>query len=259
MEFTDQLGRTINLSKPPKRIVSLVPSQTELLVDLGLEQELVGITKFCIHPRHLLSNKKLVGGTKQLKLDVIAQLNPDLILANKEENKEEDIQELSQSFPVWVTDIDTVESGLAMIQQVGQLTGKTGEAGELVSKIARSMEQLPGTTNHSSVYLIWDKPMMGVGNETYINDCMRRAGFRNSLSHLRRYPELSLETIQELKPEFIFLSSEPYPFGIRHVRQYQERFKHSKVVLVDGEMFSWYGSRMLKAANYFKKLREEIL
>lgn len=259
MEFTDQLGRTINLSKLPERIVSLVPSQTELVFDLGLEQELVGITKFCIHPSHLLRDKKIVGGTKQLKPDEIARLKPDLILANKEENREEDILELSKSFPVWVSDVDSVKSGLAMIRQVGQLTGKKLEAGNLAEAIEQAFNQLPFSPDYSAIYLIWDRPMMGVGGDTYISDCMEKAGFSNSLGQMKRYPEIQLETLQELKPDFVFLSSEPYPFGLTHLVRLQEKLQHSKVVLVDGEMFSWYGSRMLDAAKYFRKLRTEIV
>lgn len=259
MQCTDQLGRMLDLPYPPQRIVSLVPSQTELLVDLGLEEQLVGITKFCVHPRRLLGSKKIVGGTKQLKLDQIARLQPDLILANKEENREEEVQALSRKFPVWISDVDSVASSVAMIRSVGAMTGREEKANQMAEQIESEFSALGITGKTSAIYLIWEKPMMAVGGQTFISDCMEKAGFCNALAHLTRYPEIEIAAIQALEPAFLFLSTEPYPFKESHVEDIQRQFMRTKVVLVDGEMFSWYGSRMLKAAAYFKKLRQEIL
>ena len=259
MQCTDQLGRILDLPFPPQRIVSLVPSQTELLVDLGLEEQLVGITKFCVHPRRLLSSKKIVGGTKHLKLDEIARLQPDLILANKEENREEEVLALSREFPVWISDVDSVVSGLAMIRSVGAMTGREEKANQMIDQIEKGFSTLEFKGRPSAIYLIWEKPMMAVGGQTFISDCMEKAGFCNALAHLKRYPEIEIDDIQALEPDFLFLSTEPFPFKKNHVEDFRRQFMHTKVVLVDGEMFSWYGSRMLKASTYLKKLREEIL
>lgn len=259
MQCVDQLKRILDIPFPPRRIVSLVPSQTELLADLGLDEELKGITRYCIHPRQLLTSKQIIGGTKQLRLDRIAQLQPDLILANKEENRAEDIEILSRDYPVWVSDIDNLNSALDMIRSVGVLCGKTEKANLLANKIEQEFTALRPDPIPTAIYLIWKKPIMVAGGQTFINDCLTRAGFRNLLAHQNRYPEIHLEAIRDMSPDFIFLSSEPYPFGIRHVKAFQELFSSSAVHLVDGEMFSWYGSRMLKAPNYYKTLREKIL
>jgi ABC-type Fe3+-hydroxamate transport system substrate-binding protein len=259
MECTDQLGRKLELPFPAQRIISLVPSQTELLVDLGLEEKIVGVTKFCVHPKRLLESKKIVGGTKQLKLHEIARLQPDLILANKEENREEDVMALSREFPVWISDVDTVASGVAMIRSVGVMTDKEKRANRMADRIESAFSALDFKERPKAIYLIWERPMMAVGGQTFISDCMEKAGFRNALVDLTRYPEIEKADIQRLAPDFLFLSTEPYPFKRRHVEAFQQQFKHSKVVLVDGEMFSWYGSRMLKAATYFKNLRQKIL
>src|ERR1700741_3198050 len=109
MHFIDQTGRKISIPQIPQRIISLVPSQTELLFDLGLDKEVVGITKFCVHPPEWFQTKTRVGGTKQLKIDLIKQLQPDLIIANKEENVKEQIEELEKHFPVWISDVNNLE------------------------------------------------------------------------------------------------------------------------------------------------------
>ena len=110
----DQLGTQHTFEKTPLRIVSLVPSQTELLYDLGLEDNIVGITKFCVHPFHFKATKTIVGGTKTIKFDKIKALQPDIIICNKEENTKEIVEELSQICPVWVTDILMIEDNLQM-------------------------------------------------------------------------------------------------------------------------------------------------
>src|SRR5689334_18071707 len=122
--FTDQIGRTISLNKTPRRIISLVPSQTELLYDLGLSDEVVGITKFCVHPEEWFRNKPRVGGTKQLNMDIIHHLQPDLVIANKEENVREQVEELASHYPVWVSDINNPDDAYWMMKELGSITGK---------------------------------------------------------------------------------------------------------------------------------------
>jgi ABC-type Fe3+-hydroxamate transport system substrate-binding protein len=252
MEFTDQLNRTIFLPKPPERIISLVPSQTELLVDLGLEEKLVGVTKFCVHPGHLRKSKALVGGTKNYRFDVIDSLKPDLIIGNKEENDQAGIERLAEKYPVWLSDVFDLKDSLRMIFDLGEITGTKGKATEIISGIEKSFAQ-PIAKKGSCVYLIWESPKMAVGKDTYIDSMLSVAGFEN-LVKKSRYPELSEEELTMFSPDYLLLSSEPFPFKEKHIETFQKHMPSSKIKLVDGELFSWYGSRLLQAAAYFKVL-----
>src|SRR5690554_1177583 len=252
MDYKDQMGRRVLLGKRPERIVSLVPSQTELLVDMGLEEQLVGITKFCIHPEGLRKKKAIVGGTKNFHFDKIEALKPDLIIGNKEENYQEGIERLSEQFPVWMSDIYDLEDALEMMALLGEITNREASGREIISKIRSGFEKkfpFKGT----AIYLIWQEPMIAVGSNTFIDDLLQRAGFTNLISK-ERYPEISKEEILSLKPDFLLLSSEPYPFGAKHQVAYQQLFPDANVQLVDGEMFSWYGSRLIGTGDYFKDL-----
>lgn len=258
--FTDQTGRKIVLDKTPQRIISLVPSQTELLYDLGLENEVVGITKFCIHPHQWFSTKTRVGGTKRVKMDSIHRLQPDLIIANKEENVKEQIEELEKNYPVWVSDVNNLENAYKMIEETGSITKKEQQAGKIVLRIKEQFGNLktrnpkPGT-----VYLIWQNPYMTVGSDTFIHSMLEAAGYENIYADKTRYPEVTIEEIKTLNPELLLLSSEPFPFKQKHIEEIKARGIKTQIVLADGELFSWYGSRMLKAAAYFKKLQDEII
>jgi len=249
------LGNSITLNHPPRRIISLVPSQTELLYDLGLNEEVVGITKFCVHPDEWFRSKKKVGGTKTVHIDVIKSLSPDLIIANKEENTKEQIEELSAKFSVWVSNIQTVEDGLRMIHEVGILVGKTETAQQLTSEIRSGFAQLKKVNMPMRVaYFIWRKPWMCAGGDTFISDIIKKIGWDNVLAEEPRYPEISLEQLIGRKPDIVLLSSEPYPFKDTHIAEIKATLPNASVLLVDGEMFSWYGSRMKKAVPYFEKL-----
>lgn len=260
--FTDQLSRTIVLTGRPERIVSLVPSQTELLYSLGLNETVVGVTKFCIHPPEWQQEKSIIGGTKKLNLDKIRSLNPDLIIANKEENEESQIKVLMEEFPVWVSDINTLADALEMIRAVGDLTNTAHQAQILALEIEDDFKQLYyyGSEKPAirSAYLIWKSPWMAAGNQTFIHDLMYRSGFINCFGHKDRYPELTVDELRELSPEVVFLSSEPYPFQQKHLDELRNELPDTKILLVDGELFSWYGSRLKKSAGYFRKLVEEI-
>lgn len=254
--FKDQTQYQISLEKTPKRIISLVPSQTELLHSFGLEEEVVGITKFCIHPAEWFQSKERVGGTKKLDIEKIRALKPDLILGNKEENTKEEIELLRSEFAVWLSDIHDLDSAVDMIDQVGVLTNKIPAAQQLIHKILDAVLTLP-TSNKTALYFIWNEPMMAAGKGTFIDAMLSEAGFKNALS-VSRYPELGEEEIKKLNPDFIFLSSEPFPFKEKYRLIYQERFPDCKVVLVDGELFSWYGSRLLQSFDYFRTLNEKL-
>lgn len=253
MTFTDQIGHTFHLTKIPTRIVSLVPSQTELLFDLGLKDEVVGITKFCIHPKSRWKTTTKVGGTKNFHLSKIAALQPDLIIANKEENEKERISKLQQKYPVWTSDIQTLPDALAMIKSIGQLIAKEKQAKELVNTIQTNFKALKKLGKQRKVaYLIWQNPYMSVGRDTFIHHLLTACGFVNVFADQTRYPTVTLQEIAALKADYLFLSSEPFPFKEKHLQQIQAALPTVKVHLVDGEMFSWYGSRLLKATDYFE-------
>lgn len=252
MHFTDQLHRTISLAKPPERIISLVPSQTELLVDLGLEERIVGVTKFCIHPKHLRKSKAIVGGTKNYRFEVIDSLKPDLIIGNKEENDREGIEKIAEKYPVWMSDIFSLEDNYQMIEQIGEITQKEERAKELVQKIRLSFET-PIPKKGTCVYLIWNEPIMVAGQHTFINVMLEKAGFENMVVS-SRYPVLERKDLEKLNPDFLLLSSEPYPFKEKHLDFYARLMPNCQIKLVDGELFSWYGSRLIHSADYFRRL-----
>lgn len=289
MLYTDQLNRKIELSSAPKRIISLVPSQTELLYDLGLRDEVVGITKFCIHPEEWFHTKTRVGGTKKINFDVIEQLQPDLIIGNKEENEKEQIEQLMKRplskggkvksplckggkgdyTPVWMSDIYSLKDALDMITHIGALVNKQQEALLLKLQIEAAFKQLEitllsrshsylQTTNYQplpAAYFIWKDPLMVAGNNTFINDMLKRCGLNNVFADTtERYPEVGPEQIAAASPKLILLSSEPYPFKEKHLIEFQAICPNAKIMIVDGELFSWYGSRLLQAPSYYEKL-----
>jgi ABC-type Fe3+-hydroxamate transport system substrate-binding protein len=252
--FKDQLGQHIELTQIPKRIISLVPSQSELLWDLGLRDELIGITKFCIHPNEMFKFKDRVGGTKTLDIQKIRSLKPDLIIGNKEENEYAQIKELQNEFPVWMSDIYNLNDAYKMISDIGELVHKKNEATRLVSNIQKSFSVIK-KYNKTVLYLIWKNPFMAAGNSTFIGDVLNQMGLINSLKNSDlRYPELTMDEIKNLNPDFIFLSSEPFPFKEIHINELKQLVPNATVKLVDGELFSWYGSRLLKSVEYLNNL-----
>jgi len=258
--FIDQMGNDIRLEKIPKRIISLVPSQTELLFDLGLRDEVVGITKFCIHPEEWFKTKQRVGGTKKINFDKIKELNPDLIIGNKEENEKEQILEVMKHYPVWMSDIKTLDDALKMIINVGELVNKKQKSEELVRKIKIEFEKLNNQqqTTKSVAYLIWKNPYMTIGSDTFINHMLHLLGLKNVFAKIKRYPEIIADELIQANPDLIFLSSEPYPFKDKHVEEFKTICPKAEVKIVGGEMFSWYGSRLLYAPNYFTELLKQL-
>lgn len=259
----DHTGHEVVLRELPRRIVSLVPSQTELLFDLGLDNEIVGVTKFCIHPSEKVRPKEKVGGTKNIREDVIHALAPDLILGNKEENERETIEKLREYCPVWVSDVQNRAAALQMITDVGMLTDKVCEAENLCRKIDEAFQLLKTDSGKKRVrlqvaYIIWKNPYMAVGSDTYINAMLEEAGFSNVFSGFKRYPTLEKAELANYRPDVVLLSSEPYPFSEKHVAEFSDIFPGAYVTTVDGEPFSWYGSRMCAAPAYFRELKEQI-
>ena len=275
--FTDQMGRTIVLDRAPVRIVSLVPSQTELLYTLGLDTavpgfEVVGITKFCVHPASWFREKTRIGGTKDVRPEKIDALQPDLIIANKEENDREQIEALATRYPVWISDVKTLPDALAMIRSVGELIGRHPQALTLATAIEKGFSELTAPTatrtadqplptpSHPirTAYLIWRNPWMAAGGGTFIDDMLRRCGLINILGDQDRYPTIEPSALAHKGCDLVLLSSEPYPFREKHLREVQTLLPNAAIRLVDGELFSWYGSRLLHAPAYFQKLLPTI-
>lgn len=236
------------------RIISTVPSITELLYDLDLEDEVVGITKFCIHPNQWFRSKERIGGTKTLDLAKIKVLAPTLVICNKEENVKDQIDQLSTFTQVHITDIKSPADNLELITTLGELTDRRMTAIRIKAELESALESLNPSKQLSAVYLIWQDPYMTVGHDTYIHAVMKKCGFKNLFLDKKRYPVTTLEEIAELNPDIILLSSEPFPFKEKHLDQFSSTLPHSKVVLVDGEFFSWYGSRIIKKSGYLAEL-----
>lgn len=260
MLLQDQLKRKLEFSKTPKRIVSLVPSQTELLVDLGLKENLVGITKFCVHPQNLRKEITVVGGTKQVKLEKIKAANPDIILCNKEENTQEIVSELEKIAPVHVSDIYTLEDSFEMIRQYGKLFSVEEKANEIVENIQIEFQSFQEYISHKPIrkvaYFIWKNPWMVAGGDTFIDYLLRLNRFENVFQNTTRYPEIDLNSLPDL--DLVLLSSEPFPFSEKHLKYFSGIVSTEKIHFVDGEYFSWYGSRMLGAFRYFRKLHKTL-
>jgi len=257
MEFRDQLDHIILLPEIPKRVISLVPSQTELLFDLGLQSEVVGVTKFCVHPESWFRNKTRIGGTKNLNIEKIKTLGPDLILANKEENDRAQVEQLNAIAPVWTSNIQNLDDALQMILIIGEMVNRKEAGKSIRAQIESRFRRLDAERNSSkegkAIYLIWQEPYMAAGSDTFIHDMIQRCGLYNIIQQTR-YPVLDLEEIRALNPDYIFLSSEPFPFKEKHAKALQNILPDAAVRLVDGQMFSWYGSRLLKAGPYFENL-----
>lgn len=251
------MGRVVRVPERAQRIISLVPSQTELLYDLGLGERVVGITKFCIHPETWFKTKHRVGGTKKVDMDRIRALKPDLIIGNKEENERKDIQELEKEFPVWMSDVRDLQDAANMIAAIGELTGTKEKANELLLGIAAAFGTMePREEPLTVAYLIWQEPFMVAGHDTFVNDMLLRCGLINVFDEGdARYPEITPQELAESDPDVILLSSEPYPFKEKHIADINMICPGTPVRIVDGELFSWYGSRLLKAPAYFASLQ----
>jgi ABC-type Fe3+-hydroxamate transport system substrate-binding protein len=257
-EFVDQMQRSVRLPWPPRRIISLVPSQTELLFDLGLGEHIVGVTDFCTEPAQLPAHCQRIGGTKRFRFEQIAALQPDLIIGNLEENYEEGITRLAAQYPVWMSDILTIDDSLQMIRGIGEVVDRAAAAMRLADAIDAAFATLTPCTPLRVAYLIWKKPWMAAAAQTFIDDMLQRAGFLNVFAQQSRYPEFTLEHLQTLRPEVLMLSSEPFPFDAAHVAELAPRLPDCRVLVVDAMPFSWYGSRLLAAPAYFAALRDEL-
>ena len=256
-QVIDQMGFEVEVPQFPRKIISLVPSQTELLFDLGLDSAVSGVTKFCVHPSEKVRSRTQIGGTKKFNFDRIALLSPDLIIGNKEENYADGIEKLKTQYPVWMSDVRNLADNREMIMALGRINHCVSEAKALTDRIDELIDSFEPITSKSVLYVIWRRPYMAVGNDTYINEMLKLCGFRNVLENQARYPALDAGQIKALNPDVILLSSEPFPFKTKHVEEFHAICPRSNILLVDGEMFSWFGSRLLKAIPYFRQLTME--
>jgi len=244
-----------------QKIISLVPSQTELLYDLGLDDEVIGITKFCVHPEKWFRTKTRIGGTKNINIEKILSLKPDLVIANKEENVKEQIETLQKFTHVYVSDVANLSDAKNMILEVGELVDRQSQADSLISSIENNFSKFE-TISYEKIpaaYFIWRDPYMAAGGDTFINDMMNHCGFNNIFADQLRYPQINFEEIKTIDCKVLLLSSEPFPFKQKHIDELQPLLPGTKILLVDGEMFSWYGSRLLYAPDYFLQLRNDLL
>lgn len=261
MIHTDQLQRELHVQSTPKRIVCLVPSLTELLVDLGLEKTIVGVTKFCVHPKHLRTQKTVVGGTKHVHFSKIKALNPDIIICNKEENTLDIVKGCEAIANVHVSDLYTIDDVITLIAMYGELFNCRAQAQSISNQIKVSLDDFVNYCQDvkplNVVYCIWKKPWMVAANKTFIHYMLRLNKFNNVYSNLERYPEINISDLKILDVDVVLLSSEPYPFKQKEIDEIENDLK-IKATLVDGEYFSWYGSRLLNAFAYFKQLRHKL-
>lgn len=244
--------------QPYKRLISLVPSLTELLIDLGLKDHLMGRTRFCIHPENEVQDIEIIGGTKNPNINKIIELEPDFILCNKEENRKVDIEQLQEHFKVYLTDISTIEDAILEIHSLSQTLGVKDQADLLIHKIMETLNQRPSTKIMTAAYLIWKDPWMTVGNDTYIHDVMEQYSLRNVFGDKTRYPNTSPEELRSLNPDLILLSSEPFPFKQNHIEELKGHCPESNIQLINGEWFSWYGSRMAASFQHLNEWRPTV-
>lgn len=256
MIIKDQVNRTLSLEKAPVRIISCVPSITEILFEFNPAGNIIGRTKFCIHPKPQIQQIPIIGGTKNLRLEEIKARKPDLIFANKEENQKDQIEELAKEFPCYVSDIPNVENTCAFIADLGLIFSKEDLAKRINQNIRKELNSTLKIHPVTALYLIWQKPYMSIGNDTYIHNMLMHSKFSNILGHKSRYPKIDIQEINQYKPEVILFSSEPFPFKQKHMDELQDKLDYTpKMLLVDGEMLSWYGARTQAGLEYGRKLR----
>lgn len=240
------------------RIISLVPSLTQLVLDLGLKDRLVARTRFCIYPEGLVDDIPIIGGTKNPNIEKIFSLEPDYIIANHEENRKDDIELLQDKVKVVVTEIDTIEEALDTILMLGEDLEVKSDAETLVTNIQDLLSESPKLTPIKAAYFIWKDPWMVAASKTYIDSILSHYDLSNVFSDKERYPQVSLKELSDQEPELILLSSEPYPFKEKHIKEIHKFCPNTQIQLINGEWFSWYGSGMIEAFQELNTWRQEL-
>jgi ABC-type Fe3+-hydroxamate transport system substrate-binding protein len=253
------------VARSPRRIVSLVPSVTETLFALGLDSSIVGVTAYCSEPGEGVASKIKVGGPKDPKLDLIRSLEPDLVVANVEENSKEHVEQLREwGIPVFVTYPRTVREGIEMVRELGAATGTSERTEEIVGEIEplyRQAINLSKTWRPAQVfYPVWRNPYMTVNRDTYIHDMLAVCGGSNVFADRpERYPEVTLDEMAAARPEVIILPDEPYRFRKAHVEDFNRytdvpAVRDGRIHLVDGKLLCWYGPRIREALQAIPSL-----
>jgi ABC-type Fe3+-hydroxamate transport system substrate-binding protein len=254
---------------PARRIVSLVPSTTELLCALGLADALVGVTVYCVEPREVVRGKIRVGGEKDPDLEAIRRLAPDLVVANIEENRREDVEALrAAGIEVFITYPRSVVESFAMIRELGAATGAAPAAARLLAELeplhTAVRERLAGRRATPCFYPIWREPWMTIGHDTYIHDLLATCGGANVFADRSRYPTISLDDVAARAPEVVLLPDEPFRFRRAHLRDFEAypampAVRHGRLRLVDGKRFSWHGPRLAEALRTVPEMLGHLL
>ena len=274
VQVIDDLGFKVDLESPPARIVSLVPSWTETLFALGLGERVVGATKFCVEPAERVESLRKVGGTKNPDLRTIATLAPDLVIANAEENRREDVERMrSQRFPVLVTYPRTVPAAVESLLRIGRVAGCEAEADAMAREITRTVSEVEADVGvWAKLRLrafcpIWKKPWMAFNADTYAHDVLRMMGFNNVYAASgKRYPATTLDEAIELRPDVVLLPDEPYEFSDKDVDELRTVLPPGlarRVLTVSGRDLHWYGVHMVSGlkslAQRLARVRAAVL
>jgi ABC-type Fe3+-hydroxamate transport system substrate-binding protein len=263
VKLTDALGRTHSFEAAPRRVVSLVPSLTETFFALGCAQALVGVTDYCVHPEQGVAALPKVGGTKNPRVDDILALRPDLIIANKEENRRRTVEDLEAGGArVFVTYARSVHAAVEEIGTLGQLMGAEATASLIVERIeeawvvARSRLREP---RPSFAALIWKSPYMAVGDDTFAHALLAESGGANAFAASQgRYPRVEEADLVTADPDIILLPTEPYAFAepdrLELARLDCKAARDGRIHIVEGELLSWYGPRIGSALELFSSL-----
>ena len=248
----------------PVRIVSLCPSTTETLIDFGLAAQLVGVTRFCIHPADIVRGIEKVGGTKNPDLDRIRALRPDLVLFNEEENRKDDYDRLRGDVKVDATIVRRVQDVPAHLRHLGRLTGTEAQAQARAEQVeaarARLARARTSATGFRYAYLIWRRPYMAVGGDTYVSDLFAEAGGKNVFEGAKdRYPEIDVAGLRAARPEVVFLSDEPFPFKPKHAAELTVEAPELRTQLIGGDDCCWHGVRTLRGLSLMQRLIESMV
>jgi ABC-type Fe3+-hydroxamate transport system substrate-binding protein len=264
-DLVDAAGTRHAPARGAARIVSLVPSITELVCELGLADRLVGRTGFCVHPRDIVKRIPKVGGTKDVDLDQVRSLAPTHVILNMDENRKEDADALAKFVPhLVVTHPLAPVDNLALYRLIGGVFGREGEAEALCSKFEEAHAALlaAGSFRPQRVlYLIWKKPWMTVSRDTYVSRTLGLVDWHTVPERSGdRYPQIDLDDALLAGVEVALLSSEPFMFREKHVAELRgtAALQGKKLALIDGEMTSWYGSRAIRALGYLRCFREAL-
>jgi ABC-type Fe3+-hydroxamate transport system substrate-binding protein len=263
--LVDASGAAFVPDVPPQRIVSLIPSTTELLCDLGLADRLVGVTAYCVEPREVVRTKTRIGGEKDPDLERIRALVPDLVVANVEENVRAHIDTLrAWGIRVWVTYPRTVAEGLRMIRELGEVTAAQGQAEAILAEIDPLLVRAHAESGRRApvrmFYAIWRNPYMTIGGDTYISDVLATAGAVNVFADAAaRYPTITLDELVARRPDVILLPDEPFRFRRAHLKDFAPfadvpAVRDGRIHLVDGKPFSWHGRRLAHALRLLPSL-----